>query len=78
MKKKRLFMKTPSSDGVDWYCGDESDMDGVLNGIRNLLCVEDVYAIMGIENPDINDDYTEITFSVKEMTDEEIESLPDC
>ena len=76
--KKCLFVTTPMGDGVSYYCGNSDNLDEILTGIRNLICVEDIKCIMGIDDPDIDGAAdNKIVFKVKEMTDIEIANIQD-
>jgi len=70
-KKKRLFIECPSSDGQQWYCGGhdlEKSLESAMHAIR-----EDVRQLMAGES----DDYIDIAFVTRDMTDDEVASLLD-
>lgn len=72
MKKKRLFVVgDDATDGCKWYCGGPVPKDAA-DGLRNML-ESHIDCLL----TDKCGTTSEIRLIVKEMTDEEVEALPD-
>lgn len=72
MKRKRLFVNgTLATDDCSWFCGGPNPTEA-RRGLMNLL----EHHIGELLGPDYSD-RSEITLIVEEMTDEEVENLPD-
>lgn len=68
--KKRVFLRNLDSGEPACYCGDTDDMADVVKSIGHMLAAE---------LPELHDDEDAIEYRIefKEMTDQEVEDLPD-
>lgn len=72
MKKKRLFVRSPDSDGQWWYCGGP-EIDDAAKGLANTIRC-DLEALMRGEL----EGEPEFELDVREMTDEEVANLQEA
>lgn len=71
MKKPRLFLRT--GDGEGWYfCGDLPPDEKTMRSIGHLLQSEIDGVLMGA-----GDEQLTVDFKKQDMTDEEVDALPD-
>ena len=75
MKKNRLVVTTPSSDGQWWYAGGP-DLDDAMKGLANLIR-EDIRQMLSPSQQDEPIDSSEFSFAIREMTDEEVAAMPE-
>jgi hypothetical protein len=69
--KKRIFARNPNSGEPAYYCGEAKDSHDLRSAIADIVLGELDNILCG------GSDQETIEFEVKEMTDEEVDALPD-
>jgi hypothetical protein len=71
MKKKHIFIRNRNTGEPAYYCGEVGKDDELRKAITNIVIGELDYMLCGESDHEI------IEFHVREMTDEQVESLPE-
>lgn len=69
-KRRCIFAGTEDGEGP-FYCGHTDDMKGLADGIKHIVMGEIDDLLNGY------DDSRDVSFQVREMTDEEIRAIPE-